>query len=260
MTTPSNLFNRWGASVDKFLSMFPTGGLRTIQACDFGSENAILDAQSDAAAHIISLLKPDTKNALISPKYQVVVRPGEATDGQTTWTIPFTPIVANSIHMWRRPNYSGFYNPSYHGYYDQSFWSYSGEPILGQGEIPTTDYTINLSTGAVVYTGGTPLTTCEQVIASYRVDVNSAAYENAHLAGVVNIMAAVRLGSKLFAPTDPMYGLIERYYKMVYDPRVGYIDQMIMGIFMPSDTIYEKYFYESERNSKTAFSVKRTRT
>jgi len=155
------------------------------------------------------------------------------------------------------PIYQGYYNSEYGDYYDATFWNSSGPPRFGVNEIPLADLTVNTSTGAVTLGGSSnPLSPCEQVVASYRVDVDDTDYLCESAAGWVNYMAAAELGAVIYDRNSSVYNLVEMYQKKAMELTEG----LMKGILIPSECLYEVFYYELERNSRTISSTRAVRT
>lgn len=266
MSTPNISYNNFGCTVEKLVSMFPNQDIRGQRnekegiIRDFGGENNIKEFLGRAARNVMSMLKPSIFEQMCFPQWNLIVAPGTAVDGQTVFNTSLFPIVSGTLHVWRRaiPAYSGNPHPLYYGRYNSDFWDL-GPPQIGYAEVPAANMTVDLTTGSITLDGSSAapaLTICEQVIASYSVDVNNSAYYSKSLADVTYVFAAAALGAIFIPQGSPAYSLVQSYIDQAKD----YSERMLKGMFAVDDVNYARFVFPEKRNHRGIFTMDTHRT
>lgn len=159
---------------------------------DFGGSSIIQAALDRYGEMVTECLSDRLWSSIRTPTAQLVVR--EATAGQTTWSLGLAPVVAGTVHLFK------------YAAWPRSLPQTQIGGTLGEAEIDPDDYTVTLSTGAVVYSGDS-LNEGEMVFATYEVDVENAAFSMESLASKVTIGAGAELGAMIYVqPADPASG------------------------------------------------------
>lgn len=191
--------NRFGATEVDLLAQFTLAGY-TATAADLGGSAYIGDELSAAAYQIIQAIPGDTLRRLQEPELCRIV--SRATAGQTTATLPLTPAVSGSVHIWRG-------QPSL----------FVVRPVLatddlgmviqsdgGQVEIAESQFSV---AGATV-TLTTALSRNDQVYATYDVDVGNAAFSVPSLASLVVDGTVAAIGAKLYTQANAEWAFVAR--------------------------------------------------
>ncbi len=187
----SRNYNRFGATFDKVMALYPGTSVE-----DYDSQEAIEDCLDVMSRMLASAMSPAFYDQLTEPQLELVVR--RAVASQATAQLGLTPVVANTIRLWR---ISGG------ALIDQRQLS---KPQPGVAE--EAGYTLNIATGAITVI--TPaLGANDLVYASYQVDVENTAFSIGGLADVVIYGAAADLGAKLYTEGSQAWELVETYRK-----------------------------------------------
>ncbi len=250
--TATTRFNKFGASAADVIPMYPG----TIEAdYDGGGSNgtAVIESVLDRIAReVAAALSPEAYKQITEVDCQEVVR--YAIQGQTSFTLGLAPIVAGSVHMWIYPPVSSLELRQY-GLYDYSSAlnndDYFRKPVLGYGEVATTDYVVTASSGAVSYTGPT-IGVGARVYASYNSDITAETFALPSAADLVLLGTAAELGSRLYSESMQEWKLVGSYA----DRYKAFIESASKNGWIPDEIRALTYFNEIEKTSSEVTSVR----
>lgn len=188
-------YNRFGATAADLIALYPAS-----QASDYGRSAGVPDATAGTTAIEDALDRYARKAAacLTESAYGSITKPrGEVlkehtVGSETSFATVIKPIVAGSFHLWKFPRVP------------------QRTPSFDDGEVATSDYTIDVSTGTITYSPEADVA----ILASYDADTESASYGLGSMKEWVLIGAAAELGTRLYFGDTQRWGLVERYQSM----------------------------------------------
>lgn len=241
-------YNRFGAVFSDVIALYPG----TV-AADFGGQ-AVVEAALDAAVDLVAgAITGQTYQAITEPTLLLAVR--QATAGQTTFTLPLVPIVANSLHLWTgaprmfqvRPRRLNDPTPPAGGTLTYS----AGYGVAGpQVEIDRGTYSVNLTSGLVTLSAGLNLD--DQVFATYQLDTSAGTYAMPSLARAAVRGAAAELGARIFSDGQQEWGLVGAYAGQFKDR----VEAMRAGTYIPDEVRVLRWWSELDRAGSTGSGVR----
>ena len=252
--------SEWLATTAQVLAMFPGA---VVTDFDAGGPNGAANIQvvlDRIAREVAAALLPECYRQMTQVDAEEVVR--YAVDGQTAFVTGLTPLLVNSIHIWRYPSLAALMPGTVYG--SQQIASTYGDwafraPVRGFNEIPAANYTINLTTGAIALQS-ISLTAGERVFASYDVDVTVAAFAMPSLGDMVVLGTAAELGKRLYSDGQQEWTLVseyrDRYRGQFVNKEGGAISKAFAGDFVPDELRALTYWAPVERTSSEVASIR----
>ncbi len=248
--------NRFGAVHTQIVSMYPGTVVPDYDGGGANGQTVIESVLDRIAREVSAAMTPDTYRQMTEVDCEQVVM--AASQGQTSFSLGMTPVIAGSVHVWRYPSLASQeirnwgLTPDYATNWQSDDWF--RKPVIGYNEVSTSDYTVTLSTGAVSFPAG--LSQYERVYASYNVDISSATFSMASLQDITLLGTAGELGSRLYSESTQEWKLVTQYqerYKAA-------IENMLAGKWIPDELRALTYWTDVERQSDTVVSVRSYRT
>ncbi len=258
--TATTRFNKFGATASDVVAMYPGTILADYDGGGTAGEAIIEGVLDRIAREVASAMSPEVYKQITEVDCQEVVK--YATANQTSFTLGIAPIVAGSVHLWIYPPIASLELRQY-GLNDYSGSMCSDEyfrkPVLGYGEVATTDYSVAASTGVVSYTGPALGTGC-RVYASYNTDITADTFALPSVSDIVLLGAASELGARLFSEGTQEWKLVDEYrsrYRGAFDASdSGVMKRALSGEWLPDELRALTYFVELDRKSEQVSSVR----
>jgi hypothetical protein len=194
----AKIWNNFGALPAEVVALYPS----TVLA-DYDETNpttVLEDALSRAADRIVNSFPERLYKAVAQP--EMVYAVSKATDGQSTFTIPFGTALSDTVHVWTGyPAELSYPKPvlQYEMRYGPS----------GRIELDSTKWSVNYTTGVVSLSDS--LDVQMQALVSYDTDVNAATFGIASLARLAARGAAAEVGARLFSEGSQEWLLVTKY-------------------------------------------------
>lgn len=233
--------NRFGAVYTSVASLYPQTAV-----ADYGGQTPIEEALDRSSDQIANALTPLMYQQITEPDLEMIVR--RAAAGQTSATLSIKPIISGSLHVWtgqpalfqERPLQS------------TEFYEVGGQPTGslagGQFELPSTSYSVNVTTGVV--TLASPLAANDVVYATYQVDTSTLSL--ASLARIAVRGAAAELGARLYTQSTQEWALVSAYRDAFASDLAALKD----GTMVPEELRNLRWWAEVERTSNRVGSIR----
>ena len=201
-------YNRFGKVFSDVSGLYPGTVTADYDAGGANGQVQIEGALDRAVFEVAASLGEDVYNAITGVDAEKVT--AYATAGQTSFQLGMVPIVAGSLHLWLYPllpppGAGGLYGSSY-GVSDV----YYRPPTLGYFELPSTQYSVNATSGLITYTGPA-VSVGATLYASYTVDTDNAAFASPMLGQIAMLGAAAELGERLYSQGTQEWALVTQY-------------------------------------------------
>lgn len=246
-------YNRFGATFDQVVAYYPQTVAADYDPALSGSSaggQAAIETSMDRQSRLIAAaLTPEAFRQMTQVDAELVIR--YATAGQTAIQLGLFPIRAGTLHLWRYPSevaMSGgsFYSAGTPGMYRIDSYFYK-KPMLGLGEVASTDFAVTVATGAVVLSGSVNLGLGERVFATYDTNYDAAGFSLASLADAVVLGSAVEFGNSLYTESSQKWDLVSGYEKEWN----GTLAALRSGLLIPDELRRLNHYKEVERTSTT---------
>lgn len=239
-------YNRFGKVYTDVIACYPGTVAADYDAGGASGQTRVEDAMDRATMEVAAALPPAVYKALTDVEAQEVV--SYASAALASFTLGMVPVVAGSVHLWLYPLL-----PPAGGEWNTGEWSdaWYRPPSIGYNEVPTADYSVTASSGAIAYAGRT-IALGERVFASYRVDVDNASFACPMLGQIAVLGAAAEMGERLYSAATQEWALVTQY-RTRYN---ALLEQLKEGTLIPDEVRRLKYFTEVERTNNEVRSVR----
>lgn len=236
-------YNRFGAVYTDVIGLYPGTVVADYDAGGANGQAKIEAVLDRITMEVAAALTAEVYRQITQVYAEEVVR--YAVGGQTSITLGLKPIVAGTLHLWRYPGPGA---NAGQGWGDD--WYLRG-PVPGLNEVPTGNYSVNVTTG-VVTLSGLSLSAGERVFASYDVDIDAATFSLPSVAYLVILGAASELGAVLFSTGAQEWKLVEDYRERYRGRYVvqegGAMAKAFAGNWIPDELRRLNYWKEVERS------------
>lgn len=254
----ANTYNYFGAAVADVVERFIGA-----TSADMGGDSVIEKQLARSARLIGSALSSRAFDAIARPEKCMIIEYAQA--GQTAVTLPVTPVIANSVHLWALPKpvrdetgristlpTSPVYltNGPYPAFVRDSLSNDTGRVIgfncahliKGAGERPHT--VDDLGTGAITLDSG--LSAGDMLFASWECDVNDANFSLPSLADLTSVHAAAVLGANLYSRDNQLWDQVQD----LRDRANVQLEVMRDGEWVPDEFRHLKWCQDIEPRNK----------
>jgi len=234
-------YNMWGCSVQGILNKFPN-----TDACVFGGESVIEDAIESAAREVARSLREDMIQALTNVQLEILV--DYATDGQSTATLGQRPIKTGTVHLWKF--FCGVTDSNY-----EKFSSFCGDgpPRIGQCEMDTDDFSVNVNTGVVTFSPTLDLN--ERIYASYDLETESTAFAVGSCCDATTALVLADLSALTANEAGDRTPFHSHWRERAKEIR----RQLLSGDFIPAELRDRQFYQEIVRKQNRVISRRRVR-
>ena len=194
----AKIWNNFGALPAEVVALYPSTVLADYD--ETAPTTVLEDALARAADRIVNSFPERTYKAIAQP--EMVYAIAKATEGQSTFTIPFGAAVSGTVHVW-----TGY--PAELSYPKPVLQYEMRQGPSGRIELDSTKWSIDYTSG--VASLGTSLDAMMQALVSYDTDVNAATFGIASLARLAARGAAAEVGARLFSEGSQEWLLVTKY-------------------------------------------------
>jgi len=207
------IWNNFGCTEAQVLRKYAMAGY-VPTADDFGGTAAVADAIVDAAEDIIQALPASILHLLQEPDLCILVQRCATDQVAAAFPAILKPVIPGSIHVWANPPQSFVSRPVLLTEPWPSNWPrldvgrpYTNPTPPGAATELTEDAFAADADGIVL---ATPRSRNDMVLATWRVDVEDAAFSIPSLASQVANGAAAVLGAKVYPQASSQWDMVER--------------------------------------------------